>query len=317
MLGPDVLFADWMQWDGSYIWSDNGDGIGDLASLTDTSSDSPGAWTGPGDFDPGDTVQYQVDFDFATGGEYDVLQGWGIAPSSFGVTFYFANGCVLESPAVPRPLATPVPDCDDLFVDNVRLYGDDFEIYVTNNNFIPAYLIDSNLIWPAGSPSYVNYIQFAGDRYYDGDSSTSPVSVAPSPPVELGSNSGSWWEADFNNGLNYGYYQGELTFTLGDLVCVLVADIDLVAPTPTATTDPNATPTPTRTLRPTETNTSVPSATLVPTITRTPTRTPTPTITRTPSRTPTSAPPSITVPPSPTSDEVPPNTPEPTQPGGG
>lgn len=317
MLGPDVLYSDWMQWDGAYIWSDNGDGVGDLASVTDTSSDSPGAWMGPGDFNAGDTVQYQVDFDFATGSEYDVLQGWGIAPSDFGVTFYFANGCVLESPPVRRPLATPMPTCNDLVVDNVRLYDDDFEIHVTNNNFIPAYLIDSTLVWPAAAPSYVNYIQFSGVRYYDGDAYTSPVNVAPNPPVELGSNSGSWWEADFNNGLNYGYYQGELTFNLGDLVCVLVADIDLVAPTPTPTTDPNATPTPTRTLRPSATNTPVPTATLSPTITRTPTRTPTPTITRTPSRTPTSAPPSITVPPSPTSDEVPTNTPEPTQPGGG
>ena len=316
MLGPDQLFVDWLRWDGSYIWSEGGDGIGDLSSVTDTSSDSPGAWTGPDDFYAGDTVEFLVDYDFP--GEYTVFPGWGLVPRDFGVTFYFTNGCILDVPAIPRPLATPVPTCDDLYVDNVRLNGDDFEIHVTNDNFIPAFLVDSLLIWPAGSPSYVNFFQFNGNRYYRGDAYTSPVHEAPSAPgVELAGNDSSWWEADFNNGLNYGYYRGVLTFTLGDLTCVLEADIDRIAPTPTATTDPDATLTPTRTLRPSATNTPVPTATLSPTVTRTPTITPTPTNTLRPSRTPTSRPPTQTLPPTSTSDTAPTATPEPTQPGGG
>jgi hypothetical protein len=110
MIGSNNLYVDWFIWDGYYIWSSNTDDIGDLASVTDTDSDTPSAWNGPDDFYAGDTVNFRVDFDFALGGEFNgALSSWGLIPDDFGVTFYFSNGCVLEMPAVPRPLVTPIP----------------------------------------------------------------------------------------------------------------------------------------------------------------------------------------------------------------
>jgi len=328
IIGPNNLYADWFIWDGSYIWSNNNDSIGDLSSVTDTSLDSPGAWTGPDVFSAGDTVNFRVDFDFALTSEYDgALESWGLIPQDFGATFYFTNGCVLDLPAIDRPVATPTPSCDNIFAEAVRFNDDNFEIRVRNNNTASAYLTNSVFTWPGPPPPqsavpgqpYVNYLQFNYDNYYNTDTYYSPVQAAPSPARELPGQTAYWWIADFNNGRPYGYYRGVLTFNYpgwGD--CIVTADLEEIAPTATRTVDPNATPTPTRTLRPTETPTRTPTRTLTPTITRSPTITPTPSRTPTPTRTRTPSPPTITLPPTSTGVVSPPtNTPEPTQPGGG
>ncbi len=325
IIGSNNLYVDWFRWDYSYIWSTYNDSIGDLSSTTDTAVDSPGVWYGPDDFDAGDTIRFEADFDFALTSEYDnALLSWGLIPDDFGATFYFTNGCILEVPAVPRPIETPVPNCDLIFADRVRLNGDDFEIRIRNLNASSAYLIDSVLTWPAppnsnsGQP-YVNYLQFGPTRYFNTDTYYSPLQVAPSPSIELPTGLRRTWEADFNNGLPYGEFCGLLTFEYpGWGLCYIDECIEIIEPTGTPTTDPNATPTPTRTLRPTNTHTPVPTVTLPPTMTRTPTGTRTPTRTPTPTRTSPPPPPTNTPMPSPTSEsETDTPTPWPTLPGGG
>jgi len=336
IIGSNNLYVDWMIWDGSYIWSNNNDGIGDLSSPTNTAVDSPGAWYGPDDFYANDTVNYRVDFDFLLGGEYDgALSSWGVIPSDFGATFNFTNGCELEIPVEPRAVATPTPSCDNIFADWVRIRDDDFEIRIQNNNTAPAYLIESFLTWPgpvsppastAGQP-YVNYFQH-GSIYYGIDTYTSPVLVdvgtpGSSLPSELAPVTGVTWRADFNNGMPYGEYCGQLTYEYLDWgTCVINECADIATPVPSATPDPNATPTPTRTDRPTSTYTPLPSNTPLPTNTPPPTNTPLPTNTPRPSATPrptyTPGPPTNTYTPSPTVEYEPPtNTPWPTLPGGG
>jgi hypothetical protein len=323
VIGSNILYADDFRWDWDYIWSGNNDGIGDLSSVTDTSVDSPDAWHSDNtDFDAGDTVVFEGDFEYAVGYDPDgAFWSWGLRPEDFGATFYFENGCVLELPAVDRPLTTPTPDCEDIYAADVRLSNDDFQIRVRNDNVATAYLIDSTLTWPGpacpqgstpGVP-YVNYISWNWSSYYGTDTYCSPVNAVPSPPGELPGTSSRWWSSDFNNGLPYGYFQGVLTFEYPDWgICIVEAAITIVEPTGTPTTDPNATSTPTRTLRPTETNTPIPSETLIPSITPTnmPTWTPRPT----------TQPPTLTPTPlaSPTnSDATATPTPWPTQPGGG
>jgi hypothetical protein len=314
IIGADNLYADWIEWDWSYIWSDNGDGIGDLSSRTDTTVDSPGAWTGPRDFDAGNSLYVEVDFDFALGGEYNgALENWGLTSDDFGIAFYFDNGCILEKTAVPRAITTPTPDCDNLYADRVRFNDDDFEMRVVNGNLQSAYLINSELVWPAqgsgGGNPFVNYMRFNWDQYYGGDSYTSPIQVAPNPSRELpGNYTRYWWEADFDNGLPYGHFRSTLTFEYpGWGTCTVIGELDRIAPTATATTDPNATSTPTRTPVPTATITPSPTSTYTPTETRPPTitRTPTPrpTNTNTPLPSPTDVP--TTPPPSETPDNNP------------
>ena len=64
-IGPNNLYVDWFEWDNYYIWSTNYDGAGDYSSTTDTQVDLPWAWSGPDDFYAGDTVNFEVDYDFA------------------------------------------------------------------------------------------------------------------------------------------------------------------------------------------------------------------------------------------------------------
>ena len=338
ILGDNSLFADWFTWRGSYIWSRDGDPVGDHASKTDTDADNPEAWTGPRDFLAGSTNPFEVDFDFSGEYRWAFRDWWDVHPDDFGATFYFENGCILDKPAIPRPIGTPTPDCSELYVTDVRFNGDDFEVRVRNNNLADAYFTDSILYWPdnTGSGSYVNYMRFNYTHYYDTDTYNSPVSAAPtSPGMLLPGRTRYWWETDFNHGLPYGHYQGILTFNYPDWgICTVEASLDRIAPTYTPTINPNATDTPvptltpTRTLRPTATNTPTPSITPIPTNTNTPTRTPTRTEPPIPTDTTQPPPPTSTEPPEPTNTYAPPTdtqvptdtpvaTPTPTIPGGG
>ena len=314
IVGPDDLHADCFWWDSPYAWSGISDSTYDLSSTTDTDVDTPSVWHGPMDFDAGDTYDYEIDFDFLNSSEVIwALQDWGVISDDFGVTLYFENGCILDKPAVYRPVETPTPSCDLVYIDSgyPRISGDDFEFYVRNDNYADANLINSEMIWPADGIAYVDWFDFhksgaAHQYYYAGNSYTSPISAAPSPVLLFEKMSRAWWETDLDYGIPYGYYRTWLEFEFADgLICTVIAEITLLEPTATATTDPDATPTPTRTIKPTDTSTPTLTNTPTPTNTLTPTNTPTPTNTFTPTSTSIHTPTNTPVPPTPTSEDTP------------
>jgi hypothetical protein len=153
-------------------------------------------------------------------------------------------------------------------------------VRIRNNNVATGYLTWSQLTWDtsAAPPSYLNFFIFQGNRYYGGNSTTSPVARnAPSIPLAQGEN--RYWEADFNlNGQPIaGLFRANLTFTFPNWgTCDLTSSINVPWPPPTST--PTKTPLPS--------NTPIPSST--PTRTKTPTPAiVTPTSTGTPPPTPT------------------------------
>ena len=84
-----------------------------------------------------------------------------VLSEDFGVTIRFVNECVLEQPANPRPILTPTPNCDNIYVTSDWFEGDDYRIRVRNNNLPQAYLVQSVLSWPAPirrNEPYVNYL---------------------------------------------------------------------------------------------------------------------------------------------------------------
>lgn len=285
-LGDTSTRIDWFQYNGSTVW---GNGANDSESPTDTSADSPSTWTGPLNFDPGNTYTFRVDIDRNSESPVNWLSFLGVGTADFGITINFDNGCVLDRPPVERPVASPTPNCDLVYTSDTRISGDDFEFRIFNNNAATMYLTNSTLVWPnnwAPNSFYFNYVQFNGNRYYDpaGAIYYSPVTTA-APRVPLSGLSNAWWENDFNNWppsiSSMGVFSGDLTFEFDNgLICPLFSEL-VVTPTPTFTNSP----TPTITRTPTRTNT--PTRTLTPSITPTPSRTGTPTNTHTPTRTPT------------------------------
>jgi hypothetical protein len=224
----------------------------------------------------------------------------GVLSSDFGITFDFDNGCQLQRTAVARPVVTPTPSCANIYASTSRINGDSYEVRVYNNNFAPAYLIDSTLGWPTNWPGmYFNYFTFQGNRYYDpvGAIYTSPVS-ASAPSIQLSGNSNAWWEADFNNWPvaipGPGTFDATLIFRYSGLDCPVTASlIAEVTPTPTVT-NTSPPPTATRTNAPTSTATR----TRTPTATSqwTSTSTSTSTATTVPPPTATSPPPPVVTP---------------------
>ncbi len=309
--------ADWITYRGNYVW---GEGVTDYESPTDTETDSPDSWKGPLAFDKNLDYTLVIEFDKNNEPSYNWFTYLGMLPSDFGATVNFDNGCVLESPAEPRPLVTPTPDCSLIYAQNPSLNSDKFQFSVRNDNYAPAYLINSRLVWPANwsSTMYFNYFQFAGNKYWDpAPIYTSPVET-PAPSIRLSSRSSQTWLSDFNNWPAVpaagGLFSGSLTFDYNGLSCPVYAEL-MVYPTttatatliPTATLSPTITftpsntpdwsPTPTNTSTNTPTHTLTPTDTLVPTDTNTPgptntrTFTPTPTFTATgPTPTPTLTP---------------------------
>jgi hypothetical protein len=196
---------------------------------------------------------------------------------TFTVTLNFDDLCdvvgvVTSSYSTPTPEA---PECGNLYASAVRVFGDNFEIEVTNDNEWDGYLKDSVLTWPDSmSPGiYVNAFTFAGNTWDNGDYYTS-VTTALSSNIKLPKQTTRQWQADFDNipveGME-GYFLGQLSFEfpVQGLTCPVSADINIVhTPTPTATNTATITPTPT--------NTYTPTITPTPSITPTPTNTPVP-----------------------------------------
>jgi hypothetical protein len=301
------------RWGSAAVWGGGDGGVADYDSSTDTSIDSPETWTGPLDFNAGTSYVFRIDLDKDRDAQ-DWLELSGVTSSDFGVVIDFDNGCQLSRAPIPRPLATPVPDCSLLYPNGVRVNGDNFELRVRNDNFASARLTNSSLWWPTNwSPNmYFDYFLFRGNRYYDTNSYNSPVSasVPTTVPPLIGNGAQEWWEADFQNFpvaiSQQGCFAGELTFELNGLSCKIYEDLCVVptarptvnrTPTASSNSTPTATRTPTRTLIakstptwvPTEGPADTPTATrLVPSPTQTNTRPPF--ITPTPTSTPTSRP---------------------------
>ncbi len=74
--------------------------------------------------------------------------------------------------------------------------GGRLRFHVRNDNEADAYLTNSTLQWNTAHapPIYLDYFRFKGERYYQADSTTSPVSSA-APMIEL--DDSKWWEAVF------------------------------------------------------------------------------------------------------------------------
>jgi hypothetical protein len=193
------------------------------------------------------------------------------------------------------PTATPTPDCSLIYPLGVRIFGSHFEFQVYNDNSASANLIHSILVWPSSWGMVFDYKQFNNNKYYDVDSTSSPVDVVLSSPVNISGKSAPSWRAHFNSmpaNLTSGYFSSDLTFEFpGWGNCQIFTDLSVIAtPTPTETRTPTVTPTPPPA---TLTRTASPTAS-----TRTPTRTPTittsPTSTQFLSPTPTTPAPSAT-----------------------
>ncbi|MEW6404066.1 MAG: TadE/TadG family type IV pilus assembly protein [Chloroflexota bacterium] len=150
--------------------------------------------------------------------------------------------------------ATPMPSCANLVVTDTRFNGDDFEVQVTNNNSMPAYLINSQLDWDTtyAPTMFFNEATF-GTRYYTTNHTTSPVGM-PAASLRLDAGTALWWEADFNNpGVRWqdGYYGVSLTFSFPSWGNCTVSGVEtLYTPTPSNTPTVTATRTPTRTPTP-------------------------------------------------------------------
>jgi hypothetical protein len=110
--GWSGLKLDWMKWNGATAWGGNGEGgIYDVLAITDTNADSPGSWTGPLQFNHGNSYALRFDFDGGPGN--------GSIPNvkaeDFGLCVYFMNGCSLCQEGIHKglvtwtPTATPLP----------------------------------------------------------------------------------------------------------------------------------------------------------------------------------------------------------------
>ena len=321
LIGSNELNVDYFQYGGLVTWGE-GDGGSqgagrDYDSTTHTSIDSPssfpGDWSSSGlpEFDEGQTYQFIVDFDGKWGSFASDL-----VASDFGIAFNFTNGCKLIRPAKDRALPAPTLSCENLFVDGVGIFNNEFEIGIVNQNNAPASLIQSYLEWPGPitPPSntrkepYVDYLELGGQRYFKTNTYNSPliVSVGSSNsklPSDIPGEDFSTWLANFKNGMLFGEYCAELTFEyIGWGICVIEECIELVDSTGTPTQDQSERVTPTE-VKPT-TITPANTETPIPTLTNTqkPTNTPS---SKMPTRTPTVI------------EEAPTKTPRPTLPGGG
>jgi hypothetical protein len=213
------------------------------------------------------------------------------------------------TPTALPPTASPTPDCSLIYAQSVQIRNGGFEFQVWNRNVAQARLVHSILIWPTSWGMYFDYKQFNNNRYYDVDSTSSPIDVILASPETISGNSSPTWLAHFANWpahIDSGTFSSDLTFEYpGWGNCPVVAVLAVTAtPTPTTTLTPTATtpvtPTLTRTASPppppTRTPTQTPTITLTPTATQvlsptpttpapSPTQTGTPTITSLPSPT--------------------------------
>ena len=176
---------------------------------------------------------------------------------------------------IPTPLATNPPGslCDKLSIVGIWIDGDDkLKASVRNQASVKAFLTDTMLDWPdVPPPAYVDWFEFDGNRYYNGDDSSSPTSVTGSNRSLNGGKTRTWeadWDDEPDEGI-YGSFGLTLVFKISGEFCSLSSS---TFKSPPATPEPSPLPSETP-LPPTET---VLAPTATPPPTETPTETPTP-----------------------------------------
>jgi hypothetical protein len=178
------------------------------------------------------------------------------------------------------PTPTPTPSCSNIYRVAQRLYGDDFEVRVQNDNVATAYLSSAFLEWEEIGSMGVDRFRWNWSTYWGGDDWDSPTGPISSWESFNGGGNRDWWEVDFKNAPSplWGDYSVDLTFGFADigLTCSVSGSVSQVQ-LPTSTPKPTNTPKP-----PTATNTPGPSPTPKPTNTPKP-----PTATNTPGPAPT------------------------------
>jgi len=206
-------------------------------------------------------------------------------------TLATAEPTAIGSAATSTPLATPIATagntpiptnppgslCDKLSIVGVWIDGDDkLKASVGNQASAKAFLIETLLDWPdVPPPAYVDWFEFSGNRYYDGNDSSSPTSKTGTNRT-LNPGSTRTWEADWDDepaeGL-YGSFSVTLVFKISAEFCTLGGSTFKSPPaTPVPSPLPSETPLPPTETVPAPTETPPPTATA----TETPTETPTP-----------------------------------------
>ncbi len=190
----------------------------------------------------------------------------------------------------PIPTAVPavaeVSICTKLSILGFWIDGNDkLKANVRNEASVKAFLTDTTLVWPSvPSPAYIDYFEFDGSKYYNGDDYSSPTAFSGSSRKLDAGNTGSW-RTDFDDEPGEGIY-GTFGLTLvfnypGQGSCTLSSSTFKDPPaTPVPSPVPSATSVAPTATGPVPTGTPLPTNTPVATATSTapaPTQTPTPT----------------------------------------
>lgn len=277
-------YVDFIEWDGDDIYSGN-----DYSSSTSDNTNMPQ------DADIG-SYDIRVDWD-GSFNDYLNSSPVNLSANNFGFSVEFNDSdCNLYRAAeavnwptptpsltpsiTPSPTPTDPPDCDDIYINNMWLDGDDeIRVRVRNNNDMPAYLVNTRLTWPDVPSGYVDEFVFNG-QYYGGNDYSSPTGWISSNQA-MGSHTNTTWRADFDgepDGGIWGDFTVQLVFDFpGGPSCSMSRSMWVSPPpTPSNTPPPSNTPVPSNTPEPS--NTPHPSNTPNVTDTPVPTTTPVPTI---------------------------------------
>ncbi|HLF87308.1 MAG TPA: TadE family protein, partial [Anaerolineales bacterium] len=141
----------------------------------------------------------------------------------------------------PTPTITPTADCNLIEPgDFVVTGGDDLSFNVINNNPLTVDLTSTTLNWTDyyDPNMYIDYFNFAGTQFWNGDSFSSPTTQSSN--VVFDPSSSANWNLDFDG---YGNIYGQ-THTIGpfsiqlafNTSCLVAAEIPLVV---AEITDPN------------------------------------------------------------------------------
>jgi hypothetical protein len=186
---------------------------------------------------------------------------------------------------ISTPLATNPPGslCDKLSIVGLWIDGDDkLKASVRNQASVKAFLTDTMLDWPdVPAPAYVDWFEFDGNRYYNGDDFSSPTSMAGSSR-QLSAGKTRTWEADWDDepaeGL-YGNFSVTLVLKISGEFCTLgsstfkappATPVPSLAPSETPAAPTATVPAPTATPLATETPAATPAASETPSLTPTP-----------------------------------------------
>jgi len=210
----------------------------------------------------------------ATSETIATVEPTAIGPAATATPLAVPSATASNTP-IPILLATNPPGslCDKLSIVGIWFDGDDkLKASVRNQASVKAFLTDTMLDWPdVPPPAYVDWFEFDGNQYYNGNDSSSPTTKTGSNRSLNGGKTRTWeadWDDEPDEGI-YGSFGLTLVFKISGEFCTLGSSTFKSPPaTPVPSPLPSETPQP-----PTET-VSAPTETPLPT--ETPTETPTP-----------------------------------------